>query len=340
MKKLNYSYVYLITLAVLCVVNALASLLIGRFAVSVSDLWMLMRSFLSDTYEVSQTVRTVVLDIRLPRVLAALLVGGSLSLTGAAYQGMFRNPMVSPSILGVSAGAGFGASLAILIGLGALWIQVSSFIFGIAAVLAVYLISLFSGKKQDKCLTLVLSGMIVTTVFTALISLLKYVADPYDTLPSIVYWLMGSLAEMKMADLSYIAMIALPGLLIFMVLGWKLDMLSFGDNEARSMGVNTERLRFTLIAIATLMTAAAVSISGIIGWVGLLVPHIARMIMGPKNSILLPASFMIGGAFLVFVDDISRSVSSMEIPLGITTSLIGAPFFIGILIRSGKRNNI
>ncbi len=286
--------------------------------------------------ETMAQLKTIFIDIRLPRILAAFMVGGTLSLTGAAYQGMFRNPMVSPSILGVSAGAGFGAALAILLALGNFWVQAFSFIFGITAVIAVYIISLSTGKKHDKCLTLILSGMIVATVFTALISILKYVADPYDALPSIVYWLMGGLSDIEMGDLTYIACITIPGLLILSLSGWKLDILSFGDEEAKTMGINVEHLRLLVITIATLMTASAVSISGIIGWVGLLIPHIARMLMGPKNAILLPASFLIGGSFLMIIDDFSRSISSMEIPLGITTSLIGAPFFIFILMKTSK----
>lgn len=286
--------------------------------------------------ETMAQLKTIFIDIRLPRILAAFMVGGTLSLTGAAYQGMFRNPMVSPSILGVSAGAGFGAALAILLALGNFWVQAFSFIFGITAVIAVYIISLSTGKKHDKFLTLILSGMIVATVFTALISILKYVADPYDALPSIVYWLMGGVSDIEMGDLTYIACITIPGLLILSLSGWKLDILSFGDEEAKTMGINVEHLRLLVITIATLMTASAVSISGIIGWVGLLIPHIARMLMGPKNAILLPASFLIGGSFLMIIDDFSRSISSMEIPLGITTSLIGAPFFIFILMKTSK----
>jgi iron complex transport system permease protein len=311
-----------VLLLFISIVIAFISLTLGRYSFSGN--------------ETMAQLKTIFIDIRLPRILAAFMVGGTLSLTGAAYQGMFRNPMVSPSILGVSAGAGFGAALAILLALGAFWIQAFSFIFGITAVIAVYMISLSTGKKHDKCLTLILSGMIVATVFTALISILKYVADPYDALPSIVYWLMGGLSDIEMGDLTYIACIALPGLLILSLSGWKLDILSFGDEEAKTMGVNVEQLRLLVISIATLMTASAVSISGIIGWIGLLIPHIARMLMGPKNSILLPASFLIGGSFLMIIDDFSRSISTMEIPLGITTSLIGAPFFIFILMKTSK----
>lgn len=315
-----------------------ASLMIGRYSTSADELWLFVKSYFVAGIDVPVQLKTVLLDIRLPRIIAAFLVGGTLSITGASYQGMFRNPMVSPSILGVSAGAGFGAALAMILGLSSLGIQTLAFVFGVCAVVAVFLISRATGKKYDKCLTLILSGMIVGTVFSALLSILKYVADPNNSLPSIVYWLMGGLAEIEMADLRFIAIITFPGLIFLSLSGWKLDMLSFGDNEARTMGIHVNRLRFTVIVIATLMTASAISISGIIGWVGLLIPHIARMIIGPKNSELLPISFLIGGLFLLIVDSFSRTISSMELPLGITTSLIGAPFFIYILMKTAKKN--
>lgn len=331
---------FFILLILLSLITALCSLLLGRFSITFSDLVIFIQSFFKADIETSPQLKTVLFDIRLPRILGAFLVGGTLSITGGTYQGMFRNPMVSPSILGVSAGAGFGAALAILLGFSSFMLHGFSFIFGIGAVALVYAISHATGKKFDKCLTLILSGMIVSAVFSALISILKYVADPNDTLPSIVYWLMGSLSEIEMKDLGLIAAISLPGLIFLSLSGWKLDMLSFGDDEAKTMGVQVNRIRLIVIIIATLMTAAAISISGIIGWVGLIIPHIARMLIGPKNSVLLPASFLIGGIFLLIVDGFSRTVSTMELPLGITTSLIGAPFFIYILIKTSKKNGL
>ncbi len=327
-----------ILLTIMSVILIFFSLMLGRYSISINDMWLFLKSLIYTNTTVSPQIKIVLVEIRLPRIIAAFMVGGTLSITGATYQGMFRNPMVSPSILGVSAGAGFGAALAIILGLSVVMLQVSSFIFGIGAVLAVYVISISTGKKHEKCLTLILSGMIVATVFTALISMLKYIADPDDTLPSIVYWLMGGLSDIEMHDLYFIGIIAIIGLVILTLSGWKLDMLSFGDEEAKTMGINVDRVRFIVISIATLMTASAVSISGIIGWVGLVIPHIARMLTGSKNMMLLPASFFIGGIFLLIVDDFSRSISSMEIPLGITTSLIGAPFFIFILMKSSKKN--
>lgn len=314
------------------------SLLHGRYNISLQETWMAFAALFSEEPMESSRTSIIIFSIRLPRIIAAFVVGGTLAVTGATYQGMFRNPMVSPSILGVSAGAAFGAALAILLGLGAILQQGLSFAFGLLAILGVYLISLSTGKKYDKSLTLILSGMIVGTVFSAFISMLKYVADPQDTLPSIVYWLMGGFSEITFSQVWPVLIIALLGLLYLSLSGAKLDMLSFGDDEAKTMGLNVEKFRFTVISIATLMTASAVSISGIIGWVGLLIPHISRMLIGSKNKLLLPASFFIGGMFLLIVDDFSRTISSMELPLGITTSLIGAPFFIFILMRTSKMN--
>jgi len=325
-------------LAILSVLIIFFSLVLGRYSISIKDLWLFIQSCFNDDIKMQSQIKTILTEIRLPRIIASFLVGGTLSITGATYQGMFRNPMVSPSILGVSSGAGFGAALAILLALSPFMMQTLSFLFGIGAVIAVYAISLVTGKKHEKCLTLILSGMIVATVFAALISMLKYVADPNDTLPSIVYWLMGGLSNIEMTDLCFITIVSIVGLILLSISGWKLDMLSFGDEEARTMGIHVERFRFLVISIATLMTASAVSISGIIGWVGLVIPHISRMLTGSKNAVLLPSSFFIGGIFLLIVDDFSRTVVSMEIPLGITTSLIGAPFFIFILMKSSNKH--
>ena len=337
MSRNNRKVLTFILLPGLCLAIGIASMVLGRYNLEWAQFFSVLKSLFIENVTVSPQAETIILNIRLPRVLAAFWVGGTLSLTGAAYQGMFRNPMVSPSILGVSSAAGFGASLAILLGLGVFWVQSISFLCGLGAIVAVYVVSLTVGKHHDRYLTLILSGMVVSAIFAALISLTKYIADPYDTLSSIVYWLMGGLSDIGFSDLKYVTLITFPGSILLSLSGWKLDVLSFGDDEAKSMGIHVERLRATVIIVATLMTATVVSISGIIGWVGLLVPHIARMIIGPGNSYLLPASFLVGAAFLMIVDDFSRIISTMEIPLGITTALIGAPFFIFILIKAGKK---
>ena len=318
------------------VATILFSLMVGRYPIHWHEIGELLRALLGLPHELSTQGHIILFQIRLPRILAAFLVGGSLSITGATYQGVFRNAMVSPSILGVSSGAGFGAALAILLGMGPIIQQSFAFIFGTGAVAAVYFISMATGKRHDKCLTLILSGMIISTVFSALISLLKYVADPNDTLPSIVYWLMGGLSEIEMSDLRFLSIISIIGMLGLSLSGWKLDMLSFGDDEAKTLGINVDFFRLSVIIITTLMTACAVSISGIIGWVGLLVPHMSRMMVGSQNAKLLPHAYVLGGIFLMLVDNISRSISSLELPLGVSTSLIGAPFFIFILVKRKK----
>jgi iron complex transport system permease protein len=331
------TFSHFLILSAIAMVTIVVSLFIGRYQISFMEFVSLLNlENVSENVRLNQ-IETIVFRIRLPRTIAAFLVGGTLSVTGAAYQGMFRNPMVSPSILGVSAGAGFGAALAIILGLETVLRQSFSFSFGIVAVFLVYFISSITGKKYDRTLTLILGGMIVATVFTALISILKYVADPDNTLPSIVYWLMGGLSDIEFKHVHFISIISIAGLALLSFSGWKLDILSFGDEEAKTMGIGVERFRLLIIVVATLMTSAAVSISGIIGWVGLLVPHITRMITGHKNTKMLPASFLIGGIFLLIVDDFSRSIATMEIPLGITTSLLGAPFFLYILMKTSKR---
>jgi len=325
------------TLIIISCITTIVSLLLGRYYISFSELWKCV-FFQSESGTVnSSAIKTVLFHIRLPRVLAAFLVGGSLSITGAAYQGMFRNPMVSPSLLGVSAGSGFGATLSIVLGLNSLLRQGFSFAFGILAVFLVCVISQITGKNYDRTITLILGGMIISTVFTALISVMKYIADPDNTLPSIVYWLLGGLSDVSITQLYFIAIISMVGFFALSFSGWRLDILSFGDEEAKTMGIRVSRFRFFIIGIATLMTSAAVSISGIIGWVGLLIPHITRMIIGPRNALLLPSSFLLGGIFLLLVDNFSRTLTTMEIPLGITTSLLGAPFFLYILLKTSKK---
>jgi iron complex transport system permease protein len=285
---------------------------------------------------VSEGVLTVIFDIRIPRIIAALLIGIALSVSGAAFQGTFRNPLVSPDILGVSAGAGFGATLAIVYSWGTLGIALSAFGFGLLAVWLTYFIGNLLKKSGEITLILVLGGILVGTVFTSLVSLIKAVADPYEKLPAITYWLMGSLASIRVSDIYLVILPMIIGLIPLLLLRWKLNLLAFGDEEAQSMGVNTNRLRLVVIICATLLTASAVSISGMIGWVGLVIPHFARALTGPNYQSLLPVSMAVGGSFLLVVDTLARTLLTMEIPLGILTSLIGAPFFIYLLAHSRR----
>ncbi|MBW7900957.1 MAG: iron ABC transporter permease [Rhodocyclaceae bacterium] len=280
-------------------------------------------------------VDNVVLAVRLPRVLAAMLVGASLAAAGAAYQTLFRNPLASPAILGVSSGAGFGAALAMLLSGGALAIQGAAFAGGMLAVGAAMFIAGRLGKGS--ALVLVLAGLVVSALFQALTSALKYVADPLDTLPAIVFWLLGSLGRVGTRDLVWAAPFALAGMLALFLLRWPTQVLEAGDDEARTLGVPVRALRIALIAAATLMTAAAVSISGIVGWVGLLVPHLARLIVGPAYATLLPASLLLGAGYLLLVDDLCRSAFAAELPLGIVTAVLGAPVFVVILARARRQ---
>jgi iron complex transport system permease protein len=280
----------------------------------------------------SDTVETVVFNIRLPRVLLAMCIGGGLSISGAAFQGMFQNPLVSPDILGVTAGAGFGAALAILFNGRAMAIQLSAFLFGIVAVALTYSIGRI--YRTTPTLMLVLSGVVVGAIFSALLSLVKYVADPNQKLPAIVFWLMGSLGAATMKDLLTSAPLMLIGTAGLLLVRWQINVLSLGDEEARSLGVRTERLKAVIIVCSTAVTAAAVSVCGIIGWVGMVMPHLGRMLVGPDHKRLLPAAFALGAAYLLVIDDLSRTLISAEIPLGILTAIVGAPFFAYLLRRT------
>lgn len=323
---------YLLPLVLLAV-----SLFVGRYHISMSlvvdDSIRSVTSLLFDTAVPESTEHTVLFSVRFPRILAALLVGSALSTAGASFQGVFRNPLVSPYILGVGAGAGFGACLAILIGGNHFVIQFCAFIFGLVAMFAS--ISMGKVSKGAGTLVFVLSGIIVGSVFTALISLAKYVADPYDELPAIVFWLMGSLVDVRYKDLLWIVAPMFVGTLVLYLLRWRINILSLGDEEARSLGINVKNMRLVIIICATLITSAAVSISGVIGWVGLVVPHISRMVVGPNYDRLLPMSMAIGASFMLLVDDLARTVTATEIPLGIITSLVGAPLF-ALLLKRGR----
>ncbi|HII92413.1 MAG TPA: iron ABC transporter permease [Methanosarcina sp.] len=313
------------------------SLFVGRYQTPLSavvdESISTFSSFFFGTPASVSTQHTVLFNVRLPRILAALLVGAALSISGASFQGIFRNPLVSPYILGVGSGAGFGACLAILLWNNYLIIQLMAFAFGLLAMFIA--ISMGKVSKGTGTLVFVLSGIIVNSIFTALTSLAKYVADPYDQLPAIVFWLMGSLATVRYVDLLYILSPILVGSLVLFLFRWRINILSLGDEEAKALGMDVEKMRLIIIVCATLVTSAAVSISGVIGWVGLVVPHISRMIVGPNYSRLLPMSMVIGASFMLVVDDLSRTIVATEIPLGILTSLVGAPVF-AYLIKKGR----
>ncbi|MBN1928993.1 MAG: iron ABC transporter permease [Chlorobiaceae bacterium] len=327
------SVVVLAVAVVVLLLLVIGSLAVGRYPVSIMALALSLVNGAND----DPVVSTVLFAVRLPRILGAVLVGGALSLAGAAYQGMFRNPMVSPDILGVSAGAGFGAALGILLSLPVFFVQLSAFTGGLGAVLLAVTVSRAASKRHEGILVLVLSGIVISAVFSALISLMKYVADPESKLPAITYWLMGSLADIRMADLPVVLLFLAAGALPLLLLTWRLNVLSFGDDDARSLGINIAAVRGTIIVAASLITASVISISGLIGWIGLLVPHAARLLVGPDHRVQLPLSFLLGGIFLLLFDNLSRTLFPVEIPIGIVTALVGAPFFIAILKFSSRK---
>lgn len=279
-------------------------------------------------------VEAALWNIRLPRVLAAVLIGAALSSAGAAYQAMFRNPLVSPDILGVSAGAGLGAALAIFFGLPMLLVQGIAFLGGLIAVTMVCVVAALV-RRHEPTLVLVLAGVAVSALLGAGISLLKLLADPYTQLPTITFWLLGGLNTIVGSDLLTATPLLVAGLLPLVLLRWRINLLSLGDEEAASLGIAVTPMRWTLIAAATLCTAAAVSLAGIIGWVGLVVPHIARLLVGADFRQLLPASLLLGGSFLLAADTLARTLAPIELPLGILTAFVGVPCFLLVLARHG-----
>ncbi len=318
----------IIVLLLFLLIAFLTSLSVGRYTIQLDSVFKIL--FLGE--RIDSTATFVIFNVRLPRVIAALAVGATLAVTGAAFQGLFKNPLVSSYQLGVSSGAGFGAALAIIAGAGTFLIQGSAFIFGMIAVGASFAISRI--YKGSSTLTLVLAGIIVGSFFSALVSLMQYIADPRDTLPSIVFWLMGSLSSVTFNNLLPALAIMLVGIAGLIVVRWRINILAMGEDEARSLGINMKMLVGIVVACGTIATASAVCISGVIGWIGLVIPHIGRMIVGPDYKKLIPVSILIGGVYLVFIDDIARTLIAGEIPLGILTALLGTPFFAYLLSKS------
>lgn len=318
-------------LVVAVVVAALVGLATGAYPLTLHGMMQSIGKLLSGAPMVTPEDR-VLFSIRGPRVLAGIMAGAALAGAGVVYQGLFRNPLVSPDVLGVSAGAGLGAVIGIFLSVPLVAIQGFAFVGGLATVALVYAIATVV-QGRDPTLVLVLGGVVVGALAGAAISLVKILADPYDQLPAITFWLLGSLASTRASDVwSTLPAVAL-GLVPLVLLRWRINVLSLGDEEARSLGVEAGRIRAILIAAATLMTASVVSIAGVIGWVGLVIPHIARMLVGPNFERLLPAAMLIGAAYLVLVDTLARSIGRIEVPIGILTAVVGAPFFIWLLWR-------
>ncbi|MEN6389167.1 MAG: iron ABC transporter permease [Syntrophomonas sp.] len=280
----------------------------------------------------TEAMEIVVIRVRLPRAIMAGAVGAGLSISGAAFQGMFHNPLVSPFILGVSAGAGFGAALGIVMDGNLFMIQLLAFVFGIIAVAITYFTSRI--YKTTPILMLVLSGMVVSSLFQALLSLLKYTVDTESKLPAIIFWLMGSMGSISMEKLLLGVLPIAIGCIGLYLIRWRMNVMSMGDLEARAMGINTELLKGIIIVCTTIISSTVVAFCGIIGWVGLVIPHLCRMMVGPDHRVLLPTTLCVGAAYLIFIDNISRIISPAEVPLGILTAIIGAPFFAYLLRKT------
>lgn len=313
------------------IAGLLLAFTVGRYPVSLGDiLTVLLAKLTGQTADVSTAVQSVVLQVRGPRVLAAALVGAALAVAGTAFQGLFRNPLVSPDILGASSGAALGAVTGIFFSLGVLAIQAFAFVGGLVAVAAVYVIG-SAVRARDPILVLVLTGVVVGALLGAGVGLVKYLADPYNQLPAMTFWLLGSLAAANVSDLLPLFGPVAFGTAVLIALRWRMNVMSLPEEEARSLGVPTGPLRVAIVAAATLTTSASVATAGIIGWVGLVVPHLARSLVGPDFARLLPTAAILGGGYLLVIDTLARTAAEVEIPLGILTAVVGTPFFIWLL---------
>ncbi len=325
----------LIAFAVL-VAGLLLAFMVGRYPVGLGDLWnVLVGKLTGSPAGVPAAVENVIWQVRGPRVMAAALVGAARAVAGAAFQGLFRNPLVSPDILGASSGAALGAVLGIFFSLSVLAIQAFAFVGGLIAVAAVYAIG-SAVRSRDPILVLVLTGVVIGALLGAGVGLVKYLADPYNQLPAMTFWLLGSLAATGVADLVPLFGPVAVGTAVLVALRWRMNVMSLPDEEARALGVATGPLRVAIVAAATLVTSASVATAGIIGWVGLVIPHMARSLVGPDFARLIPAAALLGGGFLLVIDTLARTMAPIEIPLGILTALIGTPFFIWLLASVSK----
>lgn len=323
-------------LLVVLVVVVVGALGIGRYQVSFDAVVRILSGQvlpLDPTWSSAQ--EAAVLRVRLPRVVLAVLVGAGLAVCGAVLQAVFGNPIVSSQILGVSSGASFGGALAIVLGLGSAVLVLGSFGFGLLALAAVYVTSRTRGPAPP--LTIVLSGLVVGAFFSALVSLLTYLADPYGELQSLVFWLLGSLATATYTKVLIAAVPVVLGTAVVLALRWRINVLSLGDEDATTLGIRPGRLRWVLLIAVAAVVAGAVAVSGVIGWVGLVVPHLARLWVGPDHRVLIPVTLLLGGIYLTIIDTVTRNLGAAELPLGVITALVGAPVFLGLLHRSRRR---
>ena len=324
-----------LALALILAGAAAISLLLGRYPIDPAQAVAMLVSKIVPVDPIwTEQQATLFFNVRLPRILLALMVGCCLACAGAAYQGIFQNPLVSPDILGASQGAAFGAAVAILLGVSSFTTSLFAFGFSLFTVLLVLLIS--SRARGNHMMVVVLAGVMVSSLFQAGVSYAKLVADPTDELADITYWLMGSLTGANMRDIGMVFPIMLIGCATLFALRWRINILTMGDDEAATMGVNARRTRIVVIIAATLVTAASVCVTGMIGWVGLVIPHLCRMLVGADYRRLIPASMLMGASFLLIVDDVARLATTAEIPIGILTAFVGAPFFLYLITRKKK----
>ncbi|MBQ6586065.1 MAG: iron ABC transporter permease [Coriobacteriales bacterium] len=321
-----------LVLIILPIVLFLFSLAIGAYHVTPSQVIRVLLGHITGNMpsDVSSLSASIIWDVRLPRVISAALVGAGLSVAGAVFQGIFKNPLASPYTLGVSNGAGFGAALAIVLSLGAAFVQLFAVAFGLLAVALTFLIA---SRGRRNTVTLVLAGMLIGALFSSLVSLLKFTADPTEKLPQIVYWLMGSLSGVGFDSLLKIVPFYVLCLIVVFLYRWRTNVLALGDQEARSFGINVRRDRAVVVGASSMLTALSVSLAGIIGWVGIVVPHLARMLVGPDFRRLIPASVSLGICYLLVIDDICRTLAAVEIPIGVITGIIGVPMFLYFIYK-------
>lgn len=315
-------------------VLALIALTFGLYDVGIVDVGRSLLSLVvpQAATDVPEVAQRLVLDVRLPRVLAASLIGAGLAVTGVVFQGIFTNPLVDSNLLGVTAGAGFGAALVLLVGGSGVAVQAAAFAFGLLAVALAFIGSRM--YRSAPMIVLTLMGILIGSFFGSLTSLLKYVADPLGSLPSITFWLMGGLTGVGWSDLPLLVSLTLLGAAFFLLVSWRLNVLSLGDAEATALGMHPQRMKLALIVVATLVTAIAVSVGGVIGWVGLVIPHAARIVVGPDHRRLVPMALALGASMLIVIDTVARAMLPSEVPLGVLTGLIGVPILILLLRRN------
>ena len=327
MKKKKYSLVF-ISLIVILLILIVLTLCVGKY--EVSPLECLSILFNLDRHSSEMTIN-VIWGLRLPRILGAIIVGAALSVSGSAYQGIYRNPLISPDFLGVSSGACIGAAIAILLSLPSYLVSIFAFVGGIIAVIITSLIPTLIKNRSN--IMLILSGIIVSSLMSSILGLLKFIADPESELASIVYWTMGSFSYISLKEILPILLISIPSIIILILLSWWIDVVSIGESEAKSLGANTRLIKTIVIVCATLLTSGSVCLAGTIGWVGLIIPHFSRMLVGSSNKKIIPISALLGAIFMLLVDTLTRTIGIIEMPVSIMTGIIGAPFFIWLLIK-------